>query len=258
MPDMQGLMSDKKRIIGIIGGAGVAASAELVQRIEQKVTAQGAFRDSHHPELLLYNATQVPSRSMYLEGRGESFVPGYVDAAEKLKNAGASFVAMCCNTAHYARREIAREAGIPILNLLAESLASAVNLVPNVRRIGILCSDGTRKAGLFEREAANLELNTELVYPAAEYQQMVTLGICNIKKGYHRSLQLSDPARPAHLYSKAAANLIEKGAEVVILGCTEVPLDFLANDCVVPVIDTINILADACIAISSGYRDIPE
>ena len=251
------LSFDKERgTIGIIGGAGVAASAELVSRIEQKITAQGAFRDAQHPELLLYHATQVPSRSMYLEGRGESFIPGYVDAAAKLKQAGASFVAMCCNTAHFAHRDISEQAGIGIINLLEESVRLALAKPIEARRIGMLCSDGTRKLGLFETAAAPLGGNAEFLYPDAEFQEMVTLGICNIKKGYHRTRPLTDPERPAFLYAAAAANLIEKGADAIIMGCTEVPLDFAGHDCTVPVIDTIDVLADVCIAIASGARSI--
>lgn len=249
--------AETNRTIGIIGGAGVAASAELVQRIEQKITAQGAFRDSQHPELLLYNATQVPSRSMYLEGRGESFIPGYVDAAAKLKNAGASFLAMCCNTAHHARREISEEADVSIINLLAESLASAVSVAPDARRIGVLCSDGTKNVGLYDKEASSLNMGVEIVYPDPSHQEMVTLGICNIKKGYHRTLPLTDPARPAYLYSAAALNLVEKGVDVIILGCTEIPLDFAGVDCPAPCVDTIDVLAETCIAMAAGSRDIP-
>ncbi|WHA40562.1 aspartate/glutamate racemase family protein [Agrobacterium larrymoorei] len=250
--------TEANRTIGIIGGAGVAASAELVRRIEEKITAFGAFRDSQHPELLLYNATQVPSRSMYLEGRGESFVPGYVKAAEKLKNAGASFVAMCCNTAHYARQQIADEADVTIINLLAESLTAALAAAPDARRIGVLCADGTRSIDLYGVEAAKLGLAVEIVYPDAAFQEMLTRGICNIKKGYHRTLPVSDAERPAHLYALAAANLVEKEVDAIVLGCTEIPLDFAEVEVAVPCIDTIEVLADVCIAMAAGSRNLAK
>jgi aspartate racemase len=244
----------KTGTIGIIGGAGVAASAELVSRIEQTITAMGAFRDSHHPELLMYQATQTPSRSMYLEGRGESFIPGYVDAAKRLKAAGAGFVAMCCNTAHYAHGEIERKAGIPIVDLIAESLRAAIAAVPGTMRVGVLCSDGTRKCGLFDAKASALQPGLTVLYPNETHQRMVTEGICNIKKGFHRTRPSADAERPARLYGAAAADLVAQGADVVILGCTEIPLDFDASAIAVPSIDTIQVLADVCIAVSSGSR----
>ena len=64
-------------MLGVIGGNGVAATNRLCQLIEQKMTEVGAFRDVHHPEMIIWQATQAPSRSMYLEGRGESFIPDF-------------------------------------------------------------------------------------------------------------------------------------------------------------------------------------
>jgi aspartate racemase len=242
--------------IGIIGGAGVAASAELMSRLEQNVTALGAFRDSQHPEVLLYQATQVPSRSMYLEGRGESFIPGYVEAATKLKNAGASFLAMCCNTAHFARADIAEQAGITIIDMIAESLYAAVELVPAAKKVGIMCSDGTRASRLYEVNAPQTLGGVEFVYPDPEFQAMVTAGICNIKKGLHRSRESDDGERPWALYCAAADNLVGKGVEVIVLACTEIPLDFDPTGIAVPCIDTIQVLADTCISIASGTRAV--
>lgn len=225
-------------VIGIIGGAGVAASAELIARLERYVTASGCDRDACHPEILMHQATKVPSRSMFLEGRGESFVPGYIDSAKKLKQGGATFIAMCCNTAHYAHREIEEGAGIPVIDLIAESIAQAHK---HGRRIGLLCSDGTRKAGIYEKAAGQ-----PLLMPGEVTQAMLTRGICNIKKGYHRDLAEGMPERPATLFRAAYDDVVAQGAEVVILGCTEIPLDFAKVDG--PVVDTIEVLAQTCLA----------
>ena len=54
-------------MIGIIGGAGVAATNKLLELIENKLTKEGAFRDCHHPEMIIWQATQAPSRSLFLE-----------------------------------------------------------------------------------------------------------------------------------------------------------------------------------------------
>jgi aspartate racemase len=106
--------------IGIIGGAGVAATNKLNELIEIELTKKGAFRDCHHPEIIIYQATQVPSRSMYLEGKGKSFIDDYIDIAKKLKRLGAEKLCMCCNTAHYAIDEIEERSNIPFINLTEE------------------------------------------------------------------------------------------------------------------------------------------
>lgn len=244
-----------ERVIGIIGGAGVAAGAELVSRLEQKVTQAGAYRDAQHPQVVLFQATQVPSRSMYLENRGESFIPGYIDAALRLKNFGASFIVMCCNTAHYARQEIEDAAGIPVINLLRESLQAAHAATPAKTgvKVGIMCSDGTRKTGLFEKEADALGSGLDIIYPDITKQELVTQGICNIKKAFHRTKAETDPDRPQFLFAQAAQNLTEQGADVIVLACTEIPLDFIKNtNITVPVIDTIDVLADCCLQRYNG------
>ena len=64
------LLKAGKKMIGIIGGNGVAATNKLNDLIEEEYTKNGAFRDAHHPELLIWQATQAPSRSMFLEGKG--------------------------------------------------------------------------------------------------------------------------------------------------------------------------------------------
>ena len=70
-------------MIGVIGGNGVAATNKLCQLIEEKLTKSGAFRDAHHPEMLVWQATKVPSRSMYLEGKGPSWIEDYILIGKK-------------------------------------------------------------------------------------------------------------------------------------------------------------------------------
>ena len=100
--------------IGVIGGNGVGATNRLVHLIERKRIAAGAFRDQHHPELVVFYKTQSPSRSMYLEGRGPSFIEGYIEDAKELKRLGCGAGCICCNTAHYAIDRIQDEMESPI------------------------------------------------------------------------------------------------------------------------------------------------
>ena len=75
-------------MIGVIGGNGVAASNKLCQLVEEGLTRNGAFRDAHHPEMIIWQATQAPSRSMYLEGRGPSWIEDYVEIGKMMKACG--------------------------------------------------------------------------------------------------------------------------------------------------------------------------
>lgn len=233
------------RKIGILGGAGVAASAFLVQRIVDIVTDRGASFDQEHPEVILIQATQAPSRSLWLEGRGPSFVPAYVETAGRLRAAGAGIIAMCCNTAHAAHGEIADAAGVPVINLIAASVGEAIAAAGEGQAIGVLSSSGTRAAGLYRDAIARAAPGRPVVEPDEAAQAMVTQGIIGVKRGRHR--RTDERPSPAGLFADAADSLVARGAGVVILGCTEIPLAFPASWSGAPTVDTIDVLARACL-----------
>lgn len=120
-------------MIGVIGGNGVAATNKLLQLIEEQKTKNGAFRDAHHPEMIIWQATQAPSRSMFLEGRGESFIPDYVRIGRLLKHCGCTKLCMCCNTAHYAIETLEKETTLPFINLLDEVAKEVKNRMGGVK-----------------------------------------------------------------------------------------------------------------------------
>lgn len=205
-------------MIGVIGGNGVAATNRLCTLVEQKMTNNGAFRDAHHPEMIIWQATQVPSRSMYLEGRGESFIPGYVDIGRKLKDCGCTELCMCCNTAHYAIKELEQQIGLPFINLLAE-VAAECNF-RGAKRIGMMCSDGLRRIGLYDKYFTAANADMKLVYPSEEMQRLVTLGICNAK-----NTKRNDPTNeeyPEKLFSKVCDSLMGQGVDCIVGGCTDI------------------------------------
>ena len=209
-------------MIGVIGGNGVAATNRLCQLIEEKLTREGAFRDAHHPEMIIWQATQVPSRSMYLEGRGESFVPGYVDVGGKLKACGCTELCMCCNTAHYAISELEKEINLPFINLL-EEVASVCKKM-GAKRIGMMCSDGLRKIGLYDKYFTAADKDMKLVYPNEEMQHLVTLGICNAKNN-KRNDRNSDEY-PEKLYAIVCDWFVEQCVDCIVGGCTDISAVF--------------------------------
>lgn len=209
-------------MIGVIGGNGVAATNRLCQLIEDKLTREGAFRDAHHPEMIIWQATQVPSRSMYLEGRGESFVPGYVDVGRKLKACGCTELCMCCNTAHYAIGELEKEIELPFINLLSEVAKECDSF--GAKRIGMMCSDGLRKIGLYDRYFVTTNPQMHLVYPNDELQRLVTLGICNAKNSKRNNPEGDE--YPEKLYSRICDWFVEQGVDCIVGGCTDISAVF--------------------------------
>ena len=227
-------------LIGIIGGAGVAATNKLQELIEEQLTKNGAYRDCHHPEMIIWQATQVPSRSMYLEGKGESFSPGYIDIAKKLKLCGATKLCMCCNTAHYAIDEISTRADIPFINLV-EACVIHVK-ASGVKNIGLIASDGCLKGNVYEKYFEKLCPDIKIIYPDKENQKLVTKGICNIKNN-HRFDSKNSEENPQKIFEKVAEHLKNNGAEKIIIGCTDIRVGYFDKDN----IDSLEILKDIII-----------
>ena len=206
-------------MIGVIGGNGVAATNKLCQIIEEEITKGGAFRDAHHPEMIIWQATQVPSRSMYLEGRGESFIPGYVEIGRKLKECGCTELCMCCNTAHYFIDELSEKIGLSFINLIEEVALAAK--VQNVKRIGLMCSDGLAKVKFYDDVFKKVYPDAEIVYPDEEHQRLVTKGICN-SKNTHRYTEDDNIENPKYNFSKVIGHLREKNVDCIVAGCTDI------------------------------------
>lgn len=200
--------------IGVIGGNGVAATNLLCNMIERKVTAQGAFRDAHHPEMVVWQATGVPSRSMFLEGRGPDWRPDYIRIARQLKQLGCEIGCMCCNTAHYAVDEVAEKSGLKFINLLNEVVASAQRTGENC--FELFCSDGARKFDLYGHAFRKNFPEAKIVYPSDDRQRLVTKVICDVKNKA-RFLEADDEASPRFLLQ----SLLESACMPVILGCTD-------------------------------------
>ena len=166
-------------VLGIIGGAGVAATNKFNELLETKITNGNASRDSHHPVIISFQATQVPSRSMYLEGKGPSFIPGYIKVSMDLQKAGATILCMTCNTAHYAINEIQAAIELPIINIVKEVAKALKKYKP--LKIGIMASDGSVQAKIYDKYIQEVCPKAEILYPIEELQAELTRGIVNIK-----------------------------------------------------------------------------
>lgn len=234
--------------IGVIGANGVAATNRLLDMIERKVTASGAFRDAHHPEMLVAQATQVPSRSMFLEGRGADWRPDYIELAKTFKALGCDRACMCCNTAHYAIDDVEKGSGLPFINLLDEVAARVAAL--GLKKVELWVSDGARKFDIYAPAFARKAPACEIVYPSEERQKQVTKVICAVKTKA-RFLTSDDPAHP-----HAMIRELLKGAQApVVFGCTDVRVAYGADEVLEAgiVLDSLECLADAIVALH-GFR----
>lgn len=225
-----------RRILGILGGMGPDATANLYQEIVRLTPAQ---KDQDHIPTLIFSFPQVPDRTAAIRNQDRSIIPYLVEGTTRLEKAGASFIVIPCNTVHYFYDDMQRAVKIPILHLIREAVEAAAKQHPDARRIGLLATNGTIATGLYEREFRGRSLS--LVYPDEPIQNdCVMKAVYGIKAGMDR--QTSED-----LLFTAGKNVEQKGAEVIVLGCTEIPLAFNPKRASVPVINATRVLAEAAI-----------
>lgn len=201
-------MSARVEPVGVVGGLGPAATVHFMRRM---VELTDADRDQDHVDLLVWQHGSTPDRTAFLRGEGESPEPALVGNAKALEAAGARFIAMPCNTGVAWVEQMRAAVGIEVLSIVDETVAAAVAARPGLRRLGLLATDGTILAGTYASVAAASGL--ELVLPADDVQREVMSVIYDgVKAGRPVSRSRFD-ALIEHLRGR--------GAEVVVLGCTE-------------------------------------
>jgi aspartate racemase len=239
-------------IIGVLGGMGPLATLDFLHKMLRATPAQS---DQEHVPVVVSSIPQVPDRTAAFRGEGESPLAAMVASGRRLADAGAGLVVVPCNTAHLWFDELQPALGLPMLHLvdaaLAECAALAVKGAP-VTRIGLLATDATLASGLYtNRTPAGSRLQW-LMPTAAEMLELVMPGVVAVKAG--------DLAEAGRLLHAAAAALVRRGAQALVLGCTEIPL-VLRTDAPtpppVPVIDATEALARQAVAWSLARRAPP-
>lgn len=235
----------RELVVGVIGGMGPAATLDLVAKL---LEATGARSDQEHLHILVDCNPKVPNRNEALAGTGPSPAPMLAAMARRLEAAGADFLVMACNTAHAFEEAIRAAVKIPFVSILEETVAEVTALVPEGARCGVLAAGGCRRARLYERalEAAG---RVPVVLDAAHQARFMDL-LYRIKAG-----EQDAPVRAA--MAGLAGELVGQGAELVIAGCTEVPLVLAATDLAVPLVDSTRALARATVAYARHARPLP-
>ena len=229
-------MEEKKIILGIFGGMGPEATADLYKQIIRLTPAK---KDQDHIPTLIYSLPQVPERTASIRNRDTAIISFVVEGVTRLEKAGASFIAIPCNTVHYYYDQMQEAVSVPIIHMIRETVNKVRDQFPDAGSIGLLATSGTIESGLYEKEL--IQGGFKVIIPDKEVEEgKVMKAVFGIKAG-------TDKSTSEDLLAGAGQHLIDKGAEVIILGCTEIPLAFNPSRVDVPVIDATRILADRSI-----------
>lgn len=233
-------MSAGEKIVGVIGGMGPEATVEFMRRL---VAAVPAKDDADHLHVIADNNPKVPSRlRAILEGTGEDPAPVLVMMARKLEAVGAGVIAIPCNTAHYYHPVIAGAVSVPVLDMIALSIARLSELTPKPRKIGMLASPAVQRVGLFDKRLR--EAGFDVLFPDVETEIRLLEVIMAVKAG-----QVTAAHR--RTYPSIARKLLEDGADAFLIACTELSL-LPAPETGCPEIDTLDVLVEATVQAAHG------
>jgi aspartate racemase len=224
-----------EKIIGILGGMGPEATIDLFYKIIKSTPAE---KDQDHLRIIIDNNPKIPDRTAAILGKGKDPLPALQEAARNLEKAGADFIIISCNTAHYFLPLIQESVKIPILNMIEEAAKETQQRIPQIKKVGLLASIGIYKTEIYHQHFK--KFNIEVTSPEEKDKEEVMNTIYAVKAG-----NLSEGIKKSIL--KIAQELINKGAEVIIAGCTEIPLILKEGDVSVPIIDPTQILAKATV-----------
>lgn len=234
------------RKLGVIGGLGPMATAIFMKMV---VEMTDAAVDQDHIEMIIYNCPRIPDRTNFILGlSGRDPAPEMIEIGEKLAAQGAELIAIPCITANYFYERLSCGIRAQIIDIIDEIYAYLVKR--NIRCAGLMATSGTIESRLFQRVFE--DNGCRLVIPSGERQQDVM----------HVIYQNVKANRPVEMerFLAVSQELREAGAEVVILGCTE--LSVVRESCQIGAgfLDAMQLMAkcavESCGRLREEYREL--
>ena len=228
-----------EKTIGILGGMGPEATLDLFRKI---IANTPAAIDQEHLRVVIDSNPQVPDRTAAILHGGPSPVPAMIAGIRALERAGADFVVIPCVSAHFFLDELQREAGLPILSMFDVTAEHIHQHHAHIRTVGMLATTGTIQGGHFRERLQQAGIET--LTPAGPDQERVMAAVYEIKGAPGGRDRDAIGAEIRDISER----LIQRGAQGVVAGCTEIPLVLKPGDISVPVFDTLLLLARAAVA----------
>lgn len=212
--------------LGIIGGLGPMATAYFLRLIVEMTEAK---TDQEHIEVLLHSKPQIPDRTKYILGLSEENpMPELLSVGKSLTAQGAQVIAIPCITAHFFQKQLEEEVGCPIIHAIEET--GKYLKQEQISHVGIMATAGTVESKLFQDILTKYDITCSI--PSEENQKKVMHIIYdNVKAGKPIEMDLFDTV---------SNELFSDGAQVILLGCTELSM------------------AKRDHAIGAGYLDVME
>ena len=230
------------KLVGVLGGMGPMATADFFRKLVEETPAKW---DSDHVPVVIYSVPQMPSRDKAITSGGESPLPQMLAGLQALKKQDVDFVAIPCNTAHYWYDELCREGGLPILHIV-DAVCDELSKGHRIEGpIGLLSTEATLFSRIYHDRLAHRGIGLTVNSPE-ERDEFINPGIELVKCGRLEEAGMA--------VQQAVSRLLERGAQTLILGCTELPvaLEAVGSPSMENCIDATRALARASVARALG------
>ena len=225
-------------MIGVLGGMGPLATLDFFSKVLAATDAQG---DADHVPLMIQSDPRIPPRPPAILGRARSPLAELLAGRDRLIAAGATALAMPCNTAHFWYADLVKGCPVPFINIVDASVSELAPMAQAGSHIGIIATRATLAAQIFD--APLIQAGYKLLKPDDEsMDELVLPGIELVKGG--------QPNKGGELIAKAVQALLHQGAGALVLACTETPvaLDAVHSPLRAKCVDSTAALARACVA----------
>ena len=221
------------KIIGLLGGMSWESSLIYYKIVNEKVKEK--LGGHHSCECVMYSVDFDVIKKLQFEGNWDELTRIMIDAAKKIERGGAEMLTICTNTMHKMAPDIEKNISIPIVHI-ADATAEVIK-AKGIKKVALLGTRFTMEQDFYKGRLINKHGIEVLIPEGNDLEQ-----IHNI---IYNELVLGEIKQSSkEIYKKVIRKLVERGAEGVILGCTEIPLLIQQEDCTVPVFDTTQIHAE--------------
>lgn len=224
--------------IGILGGMSPESTISYYEYITRTYTQR--FGDFGYPEIIIYSVSFQPFVDWPAQGKWDLVTQALITSAQQLEKAGADFIILATNTMHMVFDEIQKEVHIPMLSLL-DAVGRSIT-ARNITQVGLLGTRFTMNHP-FYKHALKKHGVTVIVPDSEEIQVIDHIIYQELVKGVIRP-------ESKEKYLEIIRSLQKRGAQGVILGCTEIPLLVHSDDVPLPLFDTTTIHAEAALQYS--------
>ncbi|RKK02694.1 amino acid racemase [Pseudoroseomonas wenyumeiae] len=229
-------MAVAQKVIGLLGGMSWESSAEYYRIINEQV--RDRLGGLHSARCLMWSFDFAGIEALQHAGRWAEATAEMIAAAQRLERGGADFVVICTNTMHRMAAEVQAAIGIPLLHI-ADPTAERIRAA-GLRRVGLLGTAFTMEQDFYKGRLVERH-GLEVLVPEPEDRALVHRVI------YEELVQGRAEPASREAYRAVIARLVERGAEAVILGCTEIMLLVRPEDSAVPLFDTTALHAEAAV-----------